>query len=47
VWSLETADVNLLFAKLSEVGRPLSEFLGIKPFYGIKTVHSLKNLEET
>jgi hypothetical protein len=36
-WSLEAGDVDDLMAKIKQVGMPLAEFAGMKPFYGIKT----------
>lgn len=36
-WSLETADVDDLMAKIRRAGVPLTEFAGVKPYYGIKT----------
>ncbi len=36
-WSLEPADVDGLMAKIRSAGAPLTEFAGVKPYYGIKT----------
>ncbi len=36
-WSLETAAVDDLMAKIRENGVPLAEYAGVKPLYGIKT----------
>ena len=36
-WSLETGEVDDLMEKLRRVGVPLTEFIGTKPYYGIKT----------
>ena len=36
-WSLEPPDVDDLMAKIRRAGVPLSEFAGVKPYYGIKT----------
>ena len=36
-WSLEPADVDDLMAKIRRAGVPLSEFVGVRPFYGLKT----------
>ncbi len=36
-WSLESAAVDDLMAKIRDRGVPLAEFAGVKPLYGIKT----------
>ncbi len=36
-WSLEPPAVDGLMAKIRQVGIPLKEFAGVKPYYGIKT----------
>ena len=36
-WNLETSAVDTLLTKIRNVGVPLAEFAGVKPFYGIKT----------
>ena len=36
-WSLETADVDDLMRKIRYAGVPLTEFTGVKPYYGAKT----------
>ncbi len=36
-WSLEQSDVDRLINKIRQVGVPLAEFAGVKPYYGIKT----------
>jgi hypothetical protein len=36
-WSLEASDVDDLMEKLRRVGVPLTEFAGVKPYFGIKT----------
>lgn len=36
-WSLETSEIDDLMAKIRQVGVPLAEFAGVKPYYGIKT----------
>lgn len=36
-WRLEQSGVSTLWKKLRERGIPLSEFVGIKPLYGVKT----------
>ena len=36
-WSLEHPDVETLMQKIKAVGVPLKEFVGVKPYYGIKT----------
>jgi len=36
-WSLESSSVDDLLEKIRRVGVPLTEFVGVKPYYGIKT----------
>lgn len=36
-WGLEKPEVNLLMEKIKNQGIPLTDFAGIKPYYGIKT----------
>jgi hypothetical protein len=36
-WSLEASDVDDLMAKIRAAGVPLTEYAGVKPYYGIKT----------
>ena len=36
-WSLESSETDALMEKLRQVGVPLVEFAGVKPYYGIKT----------
>jgi hypothetical protein len=36
-WSLETSEEDDLLAKIRAKGVPLSDFMGTKPYYGIKT----------
>ncbi len=36
-WSLEAAKVDALMAKIRAAGKVLTEYAGVKPFYGLKT----------
>ncbi len=36
-WSLEVSEIDDLMTKIRHAGMPLTEFAGVKPYYGIKT----------